>query len=239
MILVQAMATFVLVHGGWHGGWCWDTCRDILTEQGHTVYAPTLTGLAERAHLIDQVESPETHVADITQLMEFHDLSNVTLAGHSYGGIVITGAASRMAHRISHLVYLDAFVPTQSGMAPDKMANPERAAEMAAARAASTTGHVPPSGFHRWAKDPKTIAWLKSKTTDHPSTCFGKGVELIGDPFAVPRRSFILCNGAHPTPFWQFHDTYKDDPDWEVHQLDCLHDAMIEMPEELCALLTN
>lgn len=232
------MTTFVLVHGGWHGGWCWDTLATLLRADGHTVYAPSLTGLADRAHLIDSVTGPETHVDDITNLITFHDLHDITLVGHSYGGIVITGVASRIPKRIAHLVYADAFVPTQSGQAANQMANPERAAEMAKIVAATKGNGIPPNGFERWASNPTTQDWLRAKCTPHPKSCFGKGVTLHADPFAVAHKTFVLAAQHDPSPFHQFYARYKTAPDWQTYSLDCLHDIMIEHPETLADILT-
>lgn len=231
------MSTFVLVHGGWHGGWCWHEVAARLRARGHTVYAPTLTGLAERAHLIDAVTGPDTHVDDIVGLIAWEDLRDITMVGHSYGGMIISGAATRMPDRVAHLAYLDAFVPIADHMSAQDMSIPSRREEMAAAPR-DAHGNLMPNGFERWVSDPDTLAWLKTRTTPHPAACFGKGVSRVTDPSTLPvRRSFILCGGHVPSPFWQFYDRYKDHPDWTCHVMDCLHDAMIEEPDQLCALL--
>ena len=98
------MRTYVLVHGGWHGGWCWDAVAGKLRDAGAAVLAPTLSGLGERAHLIDAVTGPDTHVADIANLLDWRDLRDVVLVGHSYGGMITTGAATLAPDRISALV---------------------------------------------------------------------------------------------------------------------------------------
>src|SRR4051812_20687830 len=105
------MTTFVLVHGAWHGAWCWNRVRRQLQAKGHEVFTPTLTGLAERSHLLSREIDLKTHVTDVTSLLQWEDLSDVVLCGHSYGGSVISGAAARAGDRIGALVYLDAFVP--------------------------------------------------------------------------------------------------------------------------------
>nr|WP_314466254.1 alpha/beta fold hydrolase [uncultured Novosphingobium sp.] len=105
------MTTFVLVHGGGHGGWCWAPVRRALQNAGHEVFAPTLTGLADRSHLLFPELGLGTHITDIAALLRFEDLHDVVLVGHSYGGMVVTGAADREAHRIERLVYLDAAIP--------------------------------------------------------------------------------------------------------------------------------
>ena len=105
------MANFVLVHGAWHGGWCFKRVAGLLRRAGHEVYTPTLTGLGERAHLIRPTVSLETHVDDVVGVLRCEELSDVVLCGHSYGGMVISGVAEQAADRLRALVYLDAFVP--------------------------------------------------------------------------------------------------------------------------------
>ena len=105
------MTTFVLVHGAWHGGWCYKRVARLLRQAGHDVYTPTLTGLGERAHLMNRAIALDTHVQDIVGVIRCEELSDVVLCGHSYGGMVITGVAEQMAAKIRSLVYLDAFVP--------------------------------------------------------------------------------------------------------------------------------
>ena len=225
----------VLVHGGWHGGWVWEEVATRLRARGHRVFAPSLTGLAERAHLLHAVEGPDTHVQDIVQLLAFHELTDVMLVGHSYGGMVIAGAASRVPQRIAALIYLDAFVPTESGTPANRMANPERAAEIE--RAIQPDGTIAPNGFERWSASPDTVAWLRAKTTPHPACCFRKGVTLTGAERSIRHRHFILCEKHRPSPFWQFHDRFLHDPTWRVSRLDCLHDAMVERPDDVAHLI--
>src|SRR5690348_17475941 len=106
-----SMATFVLVHGAWHGGWCWQKVIPFLKDASHEVYAPTLTGLAERASELSPDIGLDTHIQDVVGLITEKNLHGVILVGHSYGGMVITGVVDRAPERIAHLVYLDTFVP--------------------------------------------------------------------------------------------------------------------------------
>ena len=122
------MAVFVLVHGGWVGGWYWSRVAPLLQAAGHRVFAPTLTGLGERAHLCSLAVDLDTHVQDVTNVLQFEDLHDVILVGHSYGGIVITGVAERTAERLAHLCYLDAFVP-RDGQALADFVGPEMVAD--------------------------------------------------------------------------------------------------------------
>src|ERR1700728_4589280 len=103
--------TFVLVHGAWHGGWCWRRVTDRLTVKGHRVYTPTLTGVADRSHLLSESVNLSTHVTDVVNLIRWEEMTDIVLCGHSYGGMVVTGVADKMSERIAALVYLDAFVP--------------------------------------------------------------------------------------------------------------------------------
>ena len=105
------MSTFVLVHGGGHGGWCYQRVARLLQAEGHVVYAPSLTGLGERSHLRGPGIDLDTHITDVTALLHYEDLHDVVLVGHSYGGMVITGAADRAVDRVGAVVYLDAANP--------------------------------------------------------------------------------------------------------------------------------
>src|SRR6266403_787790 len=102
------MRTYVLVHGGGHGGWCYQRVARILRSRGHEVYTPTMTGLGERAHLLSPAIDLNTQITDVVKALEFEDLRNVILVGHSYGGMIITGVADRATDRVGHIVYLDA-----------------------------------------------------------------------------------------------------------------------------------
>jgi pimeloyl-ACP methyl ester carboxylesterase len=106
------MATFLVAHGAWSADWAWKKMRPLLSERGHQLFTPTYTGLGERAHLATPEIDLSTHVADVLAVLEFDDLQDVTLIGHSYGGMVATGVADRAPERIAQLVYLDAFVPS-------------------------------------------------------------------------------------------------------------------------------
>lgn len=118
------MATVVLVHGTTAGGWVWKRIAPQLRAAGHDVYTPTLTGLGERVHLASPGIDLDTHITDVVNVIEFEDLAQVVLVGHSYGGMVITGVADRVPNRIARLVYLDALVP-QDGEAVVDLVAPE------------------------------------------------------------------------------------------------------------------
>jgi pimeloyl-ACP methyl ester carboxylesterase len=114
-----AKQTFVIVHGATGGGWDWRTVADLLVQQGHTVYRPTLTGLGDRNHLANDKVNLTTHITDVSNLILFEKLQKVVLVGHSYGGMVISGVANRLPERIAHLTFLDAAVPAHDMSALD------------------------------------------------------------------------------------------------------------------------
>src|SRR5215472_1115316 len=107
----SARKIFVLVHGAWHGGWCWRRVADLLEKQGHKVFAPTLTGLGERSHLMSKDIVLDTHIADIVNVIRWEDLSGICLVAHSYGGFPVSGALEQAGDRVSSVVFLDAFMP--------------------------------------------------------------------------------------------------------------------------------
>jgi pimeloyl-ACP methyl ester carboxylesterase len=107
------MVTFVLVHGSWHGGWCWRKVIPLFRAAGHAVYTPTLTGLGARAHLLTGGVDLTTHIQDIVSLLFYEDLAEVVLVGHSYAGVVISGVAARTPERLASLIYLDAYLPME------------------------------------------------------------------------------------------------------------------------------
>lgn len=144
---IRSMATYVLVHGAWHGGWCWRAVARSLRADGHEVHAPSLTGLGDRRHLAAPDIDLDTHVMDVVHLLEMEDLTGVVLVGHSYGGMVVTGAADRAHPRIRSLVYLDAFVPEDGRTLLDYVV-PERAARMA--EEGRRTGWVSPPPMSLW-----------------------------------------------------------------------------------------
>src|SRR5689334_24528018 len=115
------MATIVIVHGGWSGGWYFTPVARLLRSAGHEVYTPTLTGIGERVHLATRETGLSTHVQDVVNVLDFEDLHEVVLVGYSYGGMVITGVANRVPHRIKQLIYLDAFVPRNGESVADFM----------------------------------------------------------------------------------------------------------------------
>jgi pimeloyl-ACP methyl ester carboxylesterase len=226
------MATYVLVHGAWHGGWCWRFLRPFL--KGHEVFAPSLTGLGERKHLARPGIDLDTHIQDVVSLLEMEDLRDVVLVGHSYGGMVITGAADRAHGRIRRLVYLDAFVPENGKCALDYVV-PERAARMR--EEGERSGSVTPPPLALWGLTrPEHIDFVKPREAPHPYRTMAQPIRLGG--FSLP-RTFVYCSSPATGSFDQFASKYRNDPAWQFFELETGHDAMILMPARVAEILQS
>ncbi len=233
------MATFVLVHGAWHGGWCWRPVADRLRAAGHDVFAPTLTGLCDRAHLLSRDVGLDTHVTDVASLIDWEELEDVVLCGHSYGGMVIAGAAERAADRIATLVYLDAFVPAPGGALFDHIPEDRQAGFRQRAAEEGDGWLAPPPDAAIWVEDAAQQAWLNAKVTPHPLRSMEDRLPETNARAAIAGKVYVYAT-ANPIPtFAQFHDRYRDDPAWRMHTLPTSHDAMVSMPDEVAAILAE
>lgn len=231
------MATYVLVHGAWHGGWCWQRVAPLLRAAGHDVYTPTLTGLGERAHLLVPTIDLALHVQDVLGVLGCEDLQGVILVGHSYGGLVISGVAEQAAPRLAHLVYLDAFVPRHGQALWDLMPPERRAAQQATADATPTPWQLPAPAPSFWGMtDAADVAWVQARLGPQPRQTFTQGVETPTDRTATLPRTYIRCAG-YQGPFGPFAERAQREPGWRYHELPTGHDAMVSMPRELAALL--
>lgn len=230
------MATFLFVHGAWHGGWCWKAVEARLRAAGHETHAPTLTGVGERAHLARPDIDADTHVEDILNVIKWRELKDVILVGHSYGGLIITGVAGRVPEKIRALVYLDAFAPEESGLSLFATANPERLAGFEA-QLADGGFMISPDLFDAWTDDPAIKAWLKTMCTPQPVECFRKGVTLTGREAEVAHRHYIIAARNRPSAFWGEYERVRARPDWTVDEIAAKHDAMVEDPDGLAMRL--
>jgi pimeloyl-ACP methyl ester carboxylesterase len=227
--------TFVLVHGAWHGGWCWRRVADLLEAKGHKVFAPTLTGLGERSHLMRAGINVSTHVTDIVNVLKYEQLNDVVLCGHSYGGFVISGVAEQAADRIGSIVYLDAFVP-QNG---ESMASITSQAVRDSLKAASERGEigVPPRPAKAFLVNDKDQAWVDSLTGPQPIETMTEQVKITGAREKIAKKSYIRA-GAYPNPgFDAALARVKADKTWRTYDVPCGHDVMVDMPERLAEIL--
>lgn len=237
------MATFVLVHGAWHGGWCWKRVTPLLRVAGHEVYAPTLTGLGERAHLLSPTIDLDTHIRDVLGVLEYEELASVVLVGHSYAGAVIAGVADRAPARLAHLAYLDAFVP-QAGEALFDL-HPVPMREAMRARSDAEGGGwllLPPPATAPalfGITDPADLAWVRGKLGPQPRTPHEQPLQLSGAGGAAIPRTFIYCADKAPgDPFAAMVERARQSG-WGYAELATGHDAMVTRPAELAALLAT
>ncbi|MFP6713186.1 MAG: alpha/beta fold hydrolase [Rhodospirillales bacterium] len=234
------MTTFVLVHGAWHGGWCWRKVDAALRERGYQVFTPTLTGLGESAHLASPDIILDTHIQDIVGLLEVEDLSDVVLVGHSYAGMVITGVADKAADRLKGLVYLDAFIP-KSGQSMKSIAVPGRF-EMLVQKAVDA-GHptmmAPPEARYWSVIEAEDADWLNRRLTAHPINTYTQAVEYSIDLKDVGSLTYIQAAVNELGQFDKFADQVKGNPAWQYHLVDCGHEIMVDKPGELIELLAD
>ena len=231
------MATFVIAHGAWSGGWAWKKIRQRLRARGHEVFTPTYTGLGERAHLARREFGLETHVQDVLGVLEYEDLRGITLIGHSYGGMVATGVADRATARIAQLVYLDAFVPRDGQSLVDLISPEARQARSRAVESAGEGWRIPPNPMPPDTA-PEDVAWAMPRRVMQPVKTFSQPVRLTGVVEKLP-RSYIYCKRkAGDDPFAQFAERLRSEPaGWKYFEMDASHNPHITVPQELAALL--
>jgi pimeloyl-ACP methyl ester carboxylesterase len=236
------MATFVLVAGGWQGGWSWRRVVPHLRADGHQVFTPTLSGLGERAHLLGCVGGLDTHVKDVLGVIEYEDLQEVVLVGHSYAGVVITAVAEVAAEKLSHLVYLDAWLP-QDGQAMFDLMPPKRAEGLREAAKVSGEGKgIPPNPIEVFGIDDEEDArWFASKLVLHPLKTFEDPVRLSSEAAKRLPHTYIVCtdNPALAHVFRPFAERARTEEGWGYKELPTGHAAMITMPQELSDLLVE
>ena len=229
--------TFVLVHGGFHGGWCWRDVAALLRSHGHTVHTPTQTGLGERAHLLSKSITLDTFVDDIANVLKWEDLDNVVLVGHSFGGITITGVADRMPERLRQLVYLDALILQNGQSGFGGLTNEVVAARMKAAEASGGVSVAPLPASLFGVRDPAQQKWVDAHVTPHPLGTYTSPLKLANDKvtngvpavyvhciepvFAsiTPSRDWAAANGT------------------QIVTIQAGHDAMVTAPQLLTELL--
>jgi pimeloyl-ACP methyl ester carboxylesterase len=227
------MATYVLVHGGGHGGWCYQRVARLLRAEGHEVYTPTLTGLGERSHLLSPGIDLDLQIRDVTSVLHHEDLQDVVLVGHSYGGMVVTGAADRASDRVGKLVYLDAANPKNNQSLVDvsghhiefvrpygKVVDGVELVLLPDADAALLYG----------VTDPDDVAWMADRLTGHPWRCFEQKLVLTNEPalWAIP-QFHIVCTSTLASRDPELMAKAKDEG--RLWDIDTGHDLMITEPE--------
>jgi pimeloyl-ACP methyl ester carboxylesterase len=242
------MATFVLVHGSFSGGWVWQPVARELRAAGHDVYTPTLTGLGERSHLLRPDVGLETHIQDVASVLEFEDLHDVILVGWAFGGMAVTGAADRVPGRVARVVYLNGFVP-RDGESQLQLFPPAWLAlvieERAEMRATGALGYLPPDDdyFHDMIPGAAARAWYVEHLVPHPIKAADDIVLLaVDDAQAVP-RTYLHCNADDYGPVGQHaacvHDWFVSVPAWRFVDAALPHFAPVSDPRAVAELLVD
>ena len=230
------MATFVLVHGTGCGGWVWQRLSPLLRNAGDDVYTPTLTGVGDRSHLLDCNVDLNTHITDITSLIEYEDLSDVILVGHSYAGMVITGVAAKIPELLSQVIYLDAYLPDDGQSEVDLWPEDMRR-EILSDIAAGSGVRKPPSLAFLGITDPDLGDWLNQRMTPHPLATYNHPPPVGGTKVASLRYSYIHCTAGQTTSLFATFARKARANDWPVFELATGHAAMLTAPQELAAIL--
>jgi len=230
--MAQTRKTFVLIHGAWHGGWCWRRVADLLERQGHKVFAPSLTGLADRSHLLSKEIVLDTHITDIVNLFKWEEIKDACLAVHSYGGWPGSGALEQIGDRVSAIVWVDAFLPADGQRGIDTISEFSRKAlEAALAKGEAGRAGPPAKAFRVNERDQ---AWVDSKLTPQPNGIPFQPIKLTGARDRVAKKTYIRA-GAYPQPaFDKAYAACKADKTWQTFEAPGSgHDVMIDVPEWL------
>jgi pimeloyl-ACP methyl ester carboxylesterase len=228
----------VLVHGAWHGAWCWRRVTPHLRAAGHEVFVPTLTGLADKAHLLGRSVNLETHIQDVLGMLEAEELTNVVLVGHSYAGAVITGVADRAKARLRSLVYVDAFLLENGRRLADYVA-PDRRDAMIKAGEANGFLDPPPATLFGLKPGTPDMDWVTRRMTRQPYATMSDPLRLTGDGGASLPRTYIYCSTPPTGSFEQFAAKLRNDPSWKFHELKTGHDCMVTEPAETARLILS
>ncbi len=233
------MSTFVLVHGAWHGGWCWRDVARLLRAAGHEVFTPSLPGMGEHWQQINRQISLDTHVDAIIELIRLERLNQVVLVGHSYGGIIITGVADRLhdTDTLARLVYLDAVVP-EHGRAWGMAHTPEVQASRHAAAAAAGGIFLPvPDAALFGIDDLDQRAWVQASMRPHPYGTYLSPIALPNQAAVKLPRLYVDCVKPFYGDFNGLKPKLKADKSWRYVELQTGHDCMVSAPQATAELL--
>lgn len=240
------MANFLLVHGAWHGGWCWRDVVPQLTGAGHRVHAVTLTGVGERMHLMTPAITLETHVTDVANAIELEEMDQVVLVVHSYAGMIGTAIADRMPQRLRHLVYVDAVVPKPGESWASTHASATREARLVAAEASPDFSFPPPDPAI-FGLSASQYEWVKRRQTPHPGHTYQATLDFDPRRVAAIPRTFVSCTAPALATIDAVRQRVADRSFWDgawhagggvrMVEMKTGHDPMISAPDELGRIL--
>jgi pimeloyl-ACP methyl ester carboxylesterase len=229
------MTTYVLMHGAWHGGWCWTRVATRLRAAGHTVFTPTFTGVSDRAHLLSPAVDLSTHVEDIVRLIDAEAITDAVLVGHSYAGMVASGVAERRPEALRLRVHLDAFLPTDGEAAIDLLPEGPAHHYREAVEGPGFGWLIPPRSLEvLGVTDQADLAWLTPRLTPHPWATYTEAIALSEAEAGVP-GAYIEC-----TDWMRVFRPQAErarSRGWPVHELPTGHEAMVTAPDALAVLL--
>ena len=228
------MTTVVLVAGAWHGAWCWQRVLPALWRAGHTAVPVTLTGVGERVHQLSPRVDLGTHVEDVVAAVRAQECRDAVLVGHSYGGIVVTGAADRLGAEVGRLVYLDAVVPTPGRSWADCIPPEARAQRQALI---AEHGHIPPAPASAYGLTGDDAAWVERRQTPHPAGVFTDPLDFDAERWAARPRTHVDCTAPALATIEPSRRLVREQPGWELVELATGHDPMVSAPDELVAVL--
>jgi pimeloyl-ACP methyl ester carboxylesterase len=232
------MSSFVLVPGAWRGSWLWKRVRPLLQSEGHAVFTPTLTGLADRSHLLAPDIVLDTHIEDVVNLFRWEELNEVILCGHSYAGSVISGVADRIPHRIAALVYLDAFVLFDGESIYDTLPAAHREAQLAAADEHGEGWRVPPIPAEVFNINARDRDWVDAQCTPQPICTFQQPIELSGQGESIRHVTYILTTDLPDSPFALFYERARV-RGWKTRTIATGHDASLDDPAGVSKMLLD
>jgi pimeloyl-ACP methyl ester carboxylesterase len=228
------MADIVLVHGAWHGAWCWRRVVPLLWLAGHRVVTVTLSGLGERAHQLSPEITLATHIEDVVTAIRAEECDRAVLVGHSYGGLVVTGAADRLGTEVARLVYVDAVVPV-----PGDAWSSRNPPEVQAARRAAIARHgfLPPPPASAFGLTGADADWVERRQTPQPAGVYDDPLHFDAARWAARPRTFVDCTTPSLATIEPCRELVRRQPGWEVVELETGHDPMVSEPADLAAVL--
>ena len=214
-----------MIPGGWHGGWAFDPIMEKMQKLGHQLLPLTLPGLETSGSNADQIINLDAHIDHVVDYILSKNLKDIILAGHSYGGLVITGVADRIPEKIKTLVYIDAYIPENGDSCWSLTSDIYRELFITGVQKDGIWVGVPPG--------------TESRRVPHPMASYLQSIHLKGAYKRVLNRVLIYAGGWAATPFKNQFERLKSNADWHVETLMCGHNIMREQPDELVAILNK
>jgi pimeloyl-ACP methyl ester carboxylesterase len=228
--------TFLFIHGAYHGGWCWQLVTPLIERHGHKVYAPSLTGNADRSHLLTKDVNLDTQILDIVNLVKWEDLKNFCLVVHSFGGWPSSGALEQIHDRVASIVWVDAFMP-KNGERPLDTLSPFSRKALEEAMARGEAGRAPPPA-KTYSQDESRFAWIDSKLSPQPNGVAFQAITLTGKLQTVPKKTYVRVPSYRQDALDAALAACQADKTWQTFvKENSGHDVMIDQPEWLAELI--